>query len=73
MGLILLALGQISSMRGILGQISQQTPECSRFIRDCSETKSFWKRLGKDILTETNNEIKRHSDALDALMQSFRN
>jgi len=34
-------LGQISSMPGILGQISQQTLECARFIRDYSETKSF--------------------------------
>jgi hypothetical protein len=34
-------LGQISSMRSILGQISQQTLECARFIRDYSETKSF--------------------------------
>ncbi|KIK36383.1 hypothetical protein CY34DRAFT_811336, partial [Suillus luteus UH-Slu-Lm8-n1] len=65
-------LSQISSMRGILGQISQQTLGCARFIRDYSETKSFWKRLGKDILAETNNEIKRFSDVLDALMQNFR-
>ncbi|KAG2094879.1 uncharacterized protein F5147DRAFT_763842, partial [Suillus discolor] len=50
-------LDHISSMRDILGQISQQTLECARFIRDYSETKSFWKRLGKDVLTETNNEI----------------
>jgi hypothetical protein len=34
-------LGQISSMRDILGQISQQTLECARFIRDYSETKNF--------------------------------
>jgi hypothetical protein len=34
-------LGQISSMRSILGQISQQILECARFIRDYSETKSF--------------------------------
>ncbi|KAG2096495.1 uncharacterized protein F5147DRAFT_656572 [Suillus discolor] len=34
-------LGQISSMRDILGQISQQTLECARFIRDYAETKSF--------------------------------
>ncbi|KAG2108716.1 uncharacterized protein F5147DRAFT_576621 [Suillus discolor] len=84
-------LSQISSMRGILGQISQQTLECARFIRDYSETKSFCEssscctfhmlrfppittgeRLRKDILTETNNEIQRYSDALDALMQNFR-
>ncbi|KAG2087913.1 uncharacterized protein F5147DRAFT_658845 [Suillus discolor] len=35
-------LGQISSMRDILGQISQQTLECARFIRDYAETKSFF-------------------------------
>jgi hypothetical protein len=34
-------LRQISSMRSILGQISQQTLECTRFIRDYAETKSF--------------------------------
>ncbi|KAG2054386.1 hypothetical protein BDR06DRAFT_996647 [Suillus hirtellus] len=57
---------------GKLAEISQQTLECARFIRDYSETKNFWKRLWKDILTETNHEIKCYSDALDALMQSFR-
>ncbi|KAG2059866.1 hypothetical protein BDR06DRAFT_967435 [Suillus hirtellus] len=46
-------LGQISSMLGILGHISQQTLECTCFIRDYPETKSFWKRLWKDILTKT--------------------
>ncbi|KAG2136354.1 uncharacterized protein EDB93DRAFT_1106911 [Suillus bovinus] len=34
-------LRHISSMRGIVGQISQQTLECARFIRDYSETKNF--------------------------------
>jgi len=34
-------LGQISSMRNIVGQIAQQTLECARFIRDYSETKNF--------------------------------
>jgi hypothetical protein len=38
-------LDQISSMRGILGQISQQTLECARFIRDYAETKSFCESL----------------------------
>ncbi|KAG1864454.1 hypothetical protein C8R48DRAFT_190107 [Suillus tomentosus] len=64
-------LGQISSMLSILGQISQQTLESACFIRDYPETKSFWKGLGKDILAETDSEIQRYSDALDALMQSF--
>ncbi|KAG2135365.1 uncharacterized protein EDB93DRAFT_1107121 [Suillus bovinus] len=35
-------LRQISSMRGIVGQISQQTLEYARFIRDYSETKNFF-------------------------------
>jgi len=30
------------------------------------------KRLGKDMFTETNNQIQRYSDVLDALMQNFR-
>jgi hypothetical protein len=34
-------LGQISSMRVILGKISQQTRECAHFIRSYSETKNF--------------------------------
>ncbi|KAG1864562.1 hypothetical protein C8R48DRAFT_773077 [Suillus tomentosus] len=65
-------LSRISLTRGILGQISQQTLGCARFIRDYSETKSFWKRLRKDMLAGTNNEIQRYNDVLDALMQNFR-
>jgi hypothetical protein len=34
-------LGQISSMRMVLGQISQQTLECAQFIKNYSETKNF--------------------------------
>ncbi|KAG2107527.1 uncharacterized protein F5147DRAFT_653374 [Suillus discolor] len=34
-------LGQISSMRIILGQISQQTLECAQFIKKYSETINF--------------------------------
>ncbi|KAG2107521.1 uncharacterized protein F5147DRAFT_761311 [Suillus discolor] len=36
-------LGQISSMRIILGQISQQTFECAQFIQKYSETKNFYR------------------------------
>jgi hypothetical protein len=36
-------LGQISPMRSILRQISQQTLGCVRFVRDYAETKSFCK------------------------------
>ncbi|KAG2088828.1 uncharacterized protein F5147DRAFT_658575 [Suillus discolor] len=53
-------LGQISSMHGILGQISQQTLECACFIRDYFQTKCFY------------NAIQLYSDTLDALTQNFR-
>lgn len=36
-------LGLISSMRGFLGQIFQQTIECAYLIKDHAETKSFGK------------------------------
>ncbi|KAG2158575.1 uncharacterized protein EDB93DRAFT_1334520, partial [Suillus bovinus] len=57
-------LGKIKSMRDIVGKIVQQTLECARFIRDYSETKSFWKRLGKTVLSETDAIIKKYSDSL---------
>jgi len=82
-------LQQVSSMSTILGQISQQTLECARFIRDYSEKKNFCespkhrytlqifnliigKRLGKNIVSETDDTIQRYDDVLDALMQNFR-
>ncbi|KAG2105777.1 uncharacterized protein F5147DRAFT_237247 [Suillus discolor] len=45
-------LGGIPSMQGIVGRIVQQTFECSQFIKDYSATKSFWKRLGKNVISE---------------------
>ncbi|KAG1895037.1 uncharacterized protein F5891DRAFT_1194707 [Suillus fuscotomentosus] len=63
---------KISSMKDVLGQISRQTLECANFIRDYSEKKSFWGRLGKNIISETNDTIQQYSDVLDALMQNFR-
>ncbi|KAG2029149.1 hypothetical protein BDR03DRAFT_1096314 [Suillus americanus] len=65
-------LGQISSKRSIAGRIAQQTLECAGFIRDYSEKKSFWKRLGKNAVSETDNLITRYNNALDELMQQFR-
>ncbi|KAG1903364.1 uncharacterized protein F5891DRAFT_947518, partial [Suillus fuscotomentosus] len=65
-------LDQISSMSTILGQISQQTLECAHFIRNYSEKKNFWKRLGKNVLSETDDTIQRYNNVLDALMQNFR-
>ncbi|KAG2090199.1 uncharacterized protein F5147DRAFT_724950 [Suillus discolor] len=65
-------LGRISSMRITLGQISRQTLECAQFIKYHSEIKSFWNRLGKNIVSETTDAIQQYSDVLDALMQNLR-
>ncbi|KAG2144631.1 uncharacterized protein EDB93DRAFT_1337942, partial [Suillus bovinus] len=46
-------LGKIESMRGIVGKVAKQTMECARFIREYSEKKSFWKRVGKNFVAET--------------------
>ncbi|KAG2338716.1 hypothetical protein BDR05DRAFT_1041822 [Suillus weaverae] len=65
-------LGQISSMRAILGKISQQTHECAHFITNYSKTSNFWIRLGKNVFSETTDTIQQYSDVFDGLMQNFR-
>ncbi|KIK42083.1 hypothetical protein CY34DRAFT_12587 [Suillus luteus UH-Slu-Lm8-n1] len=65
-------LGNISSMHPILGKISQQTRECADFVKKYSETTSFWKRLGKNVLSETADTIQKYNDVFDRLMQNFR-
>ncbi|KAG2343552.1 WD40 repeat-like protein [Suillus weaverae] len=65
-------LGGIQSMQSIVGRIVQQTLECSQFIKDYSTTKNFWKRLGKNVISETENTTQQYTNVLDALMQSFR-
>ncbi|KAG2365664.1 hypothetical protein BDR07DRAFT_625260 [Suillus spraguei] len=65
-------LSKIPSQRTIVERIAQQTLECARFIRDYSERKSFWKRLGKNVISETDDLITRYNEALDELMQQFR-
>ncbi|KAG1789927.1 uncharacterized protein HD556DRAFT_750281 [Suillus plorans] len=63
------SLGKIESMRDIVAKVVHQTLECARFIRDYSETKSFWERLTKSAISKM---IKQYSDTLDGLMQQFR-
>ncbi|KAG1851344.1 hypothetical protein DFJ58DRAFT_427154 [Suillus subalutaceus] len=65
-------IGKISSMHAVLGKISQQTRECAQFIKDYSETKNFWKRLGKNVFVETKDTIKKYSDVFNTLMENFR-
>ncbi|KAG1725688.1 uncharacterized protein EDB91DRAFT_1167458 [Suillus paluster] len=66
------ALAKIQSMLAIYGKIARQTLECADFITHYSETKSAWKRLGKHIASETDATIKSYNEALDGLMQQFR-
>jgi cell fate (sporulation/competence/biofilm development) regulator YmcA (YheA/YmcA/DUF963 family) len=65
-------LGLISSKRHIAGRIAQQTLKCAGFIRDYSEKKCFWKRLGKNAVSGMDDLITRYNKALDELMQHFR-
>ncbi|KAG2340700.1 hypothetical protein BDR05DRAFT_991394 [Suillus weaverae] len=62
----------ISLMSTILDQISHQTLTCAHFIRDYSEKKNFWKRLGKNVASETDYTIQRYSNVVDAPMGNFR-
>ncbi|KAG2066758.1 hypothetical protein BDR04DRAFT_1029204, partial [Suillus decipiens] len=65
-------LRQISSMRIILGKISRQTHECANFIKNYSKTKNFWKRLEKNVVSETQDTIKKYKGVFDRLLQNFR-
>lgn len=67
-------LDQKLSMRviSILGEISKQIRECSHFISNYLETCNFWKRLGKNVVSETTDRIQKYNDALDRLKQDFR-
>ncbi|KAH7907518.1 hypothetical protein BJ138DRAFT_1014364, partial [Hygrophoropsis aurantiaca] len=65
-------LAKISSMRTIVARIAQLTLECAEFIRDYADIKNVWVRLGKNILSETNDKTQGYSDTLDGLMQQFR-
>jgi hypothetical protein len=48
-------LGGIPSMKSIVERIAKQTLECSKFIKDYSATKNYWRRLGKNIISETDS------------------
>ncbi|KAG2361762.1 hypothetical protein BDR07DRAFT_25502 [Suillus spraguei] len=65
-------LNEISSMGAILAKISQQTRECANFIKNYPETKNFWTRLGKNVISETTDTIQKYNDVFDKLMENFR-
>ncbi|KAI6036041.1 hypothetical protein BKA83DRAFT_1011252 [Pisolithus microcarpus] len=65
-------VAKLTSMKDTLLQIAQLVRECSQFISNYSETKSFWVRLGKNAMSETDSMVSSYNEALDMLMQQFR-
>ncbi|KIO05784.1 hypothetical protein M404DRAFT_25077 [Pisolithus tinctorius Marx 270] len=62
----------IDSMKATLGKIAQVISDAARFIKNYSETKSFWQRLGKNIVSETRTTTDGYVKDLNNLMQQFR-
>ncbi|KIK26405.1 hypothetical protein PISMIDRAFT_94982 [Pisolithus microcarpus 441] len=63
---------KIDSMRGPLAKIARVINACAQFIKDYSETTNFWKRLGKNIMRETQTTVSNYTTTLDELMQQYR-
>ncbi|KAG6329841.1 hypothetical protein ID866_9247, partial [Astraeus odoratus] len=66
-------LTRIEVMKGVLVQIVQVVQEAAQFIAKYSEATGFWERLGKNMLDNASSKITQYNDALDKLMQDFRN
>ncbi|KAI6167656.1 hypothetical protein EDD17DRAFT_855067 [Pisolithus thermaeus] len=65
----------INGMKATLGKIARATSDAARFIKNYSETTSFWKRLGKnimDIQSETRSRMDSYTKTLNDLMQQYR-
>ncbi|KIM54282.1 hypothetical protein SCLCIDRAFT_387208, partial [Scleroderma citrinum Foug A] len=65
-------LSSFDARKGTLGHIAQVISNCAQFIKDYSETKNFWRRLGKNIMSETQTAVDDYNKALDELMQQYR-
>ncbi|KIO07954.1 hypothetical protein M404DRAFT_378001 [Pisolithus tinctorius Marx 270] len=63
---------KIDSMKETLGKIAQVISDAARFIKSYSETKIFWKRLGKNIMSETQTTTDGYVKLLNSLMQQYR-
>ncbi|KIK24088.1 hypothetical protein PISMIDRAFT_646831, partial [Pisolithus microcarpus 441] len=62
----------INSMRDILGNIARVISVVAQFIKNYAETKSFWERLRKNVLHETQVIIDGYTKELNDLMQQYR-
>lgn len=55
-----------------LAKFARAISDCAHFINNYSVTKSFWKRMGKHILSETRTVVDGHAKTLEILMQQCR-
>lgn len=55
-----------------LAKIAQVTSESTQFIKNYATTKRFWKRTGKDIISETQIIVDDYAKTLEHLIQSYR-
>ncbi|KAL4062785.1 hypothetical protein V8B97DRAFT_2091404 [Scleroderma yunnanense] len=65
-------LANLDAMKDTLARIVQVISNSAQFIENYSETKNFWKRLGKNIASETQTAVDDYNRALDELMQQYR-
>ncbi|KAL4071250.1 hypothetical protein V8B97DRAFT_436951 [Scleroderma yunnanense] len=65
-------LANVDAMKDTLARIAQVMSSCAQFIKNYSEIKSSWKRLRRDIASETQTAIGDYNTTLDELMQQYR-
>ncbi|KIO08114.1 hypothetical protein M404DRAFT_378999 [Pisolithus tinctorius Marx 270] len=59
------------NMKETLGKIAQVASDAAQFILSYSETKNFWKTLGKNITSETRTKADGYVKLLNSLMQQY--
>ncbi|KAF8962292.1 hypothetical protein BDZ97DRAFT_1702551 [Flammula alnicola] len=65
-------LETIKSMDIVVTRICQQTLECAYFLRDYTKAKSYWRRLGKNLISEVDIRAQQYNTVFDGLLQQFR-
>ncbi|KIK26754.1 hypothetical protein PISMIDRAFT_675695 [Pisolithus microcarpus 441] len=62
----------IDDMRDTLAKIARVVSDAAQFVTNYTKTQNFWKRLGLNILRETQSVVDGYTQSLDSLMQQFR-
>ncbi|KAF8965708.1 hypothetical protein BDZ97DRAFT_1810653 [Flammula alnicola] len=65
-------LETIKSMDIVVTGICQQTLECAYFLQDYTKAKSYWRRLGKNLMSEADIRVQQYNTVFDDLMGQFR-